>query len=371
MNVFCINLHKNIGKKLFVNDIVKKLSGHFWEGIDKSIYDDNGILLQTFGHDISTRAAKEAKINLFKYFLRSALTHSSSEYLVLLEDDVCIHKNFDIYFEQIIQFATTQKFKLIYMGVSCKVILPEKKDANVLTIEKLPRVNYSYSGAYGVIIHKSIMKSIISRANDLYLYNKPFDIYSLGHVQKCYPDECFICNPQVIIPDVTTSDIRGYCDQELFWSYCNIDKKNYIVPRRLPMYILTDGNKMKHDDINIILKMFTPYVNPIYVPITDTNNFSQSIENTEHIITNIYTNWTKNVGIIFEEAINLNITTSFDIDTCKMCPNKLSTVTINPQILNGFTVVKNNKSTRIIKTKEIFDISKCINHPSVLESNIQ
>lgn len=383
MNVFCINLHKNIGKKLFVNDIVKKLSGHFWDGVDKSIYDNNGILLQTFGHDISTRAAKEAKINLFKYFLTRKihtsvdlvasempdLTHSSSEYLVLLEDDVCIHENFDVYFEQVIQFATTQKFKLIYMGVSCKVSLPEKKDASVLTIEKLPRVNYSYSGAYGVLIHKSIMKPIISRADDLYLYNKPFDIYSLGHVQKCYPDECFICNPQIIVPDITTSDIREYRNQDLFWSCCHIDKKNYIIPKRLPMYILTDNNKIKHDDMNVIIKMFTPYVIPIYISINDTdNNFSQQIKCIEYIITNIYTNWTKNVGIIFEEAINLNMTTSFDIDMCQMCSTKLSSVTINPQILNGFTIVKQNKLTRIIKTKEIFDTSKCINHPAVLES---
>jgi hypothetical protein len=371
MNVFCINLHKNIGKKLFVNDIVKKLSGQFWDGIDKSVYDDTGILLQTFGHDISTRAAKEAKINLFKHFL----VHSKYEYLILLEDDICIHKNFDMYFKQVIQFANTQKFKLIYMGVSCKVNLPEKKENNIFTIERLPHVNYSYSGAYGVIVHKSIMKSIISRANDLYLYNKPFDIYSLGHVQKCYPNECFICNPQIIIPDITTSDIRECNDQEIFWSCCHIDKKNYIIPKRVPMYILTDDVKIKHDDMNILIKMFTPYVIPIYVqirtklgslPITDINIFSRSIENIECIITNIYTNWTKNVGIIFEEAINSNMTTVFDIDMCQICSNQLSTVTMNSQILNGFTIVKPGKSTRIIKTKEIFNISKCINHPAVI-----
>lgn len=371
MNVFCINLHKNIGKKLFVNDIIKKLSGQFWEGVDKSIYDEHGILLQIFGHDINTRAAKDAKINLFKHFLTQSNTKNiASEYLVLLEDDICIHENFDVYYKQVIQFAHTHKFKLIYMGVSCKVSLPEKKENDIFTIERLPSVSYSYSGAYGVIIHKSIMKSIISRANDLYLYNKPFDIYSLGHIQRCYPDECFICDPQIIVPDITSSDIREYCDQEIFWSCCHIDKKNYVIPKRIPMYILTDGSKIKHDIMNVLVRMFTPYIIPIYVFVNDTrndtNNFQQSIEHTEYIMTNIYTNWTKNVGVIFEEAINLNMTVSFDIDSCQMCQNKLSSIIINPQILNGFTIIKPNTPTRNMKTKEIFNTSKCINHPTLI-----
>ena len=46
-NVFFINMPKNIGKRLWIKDIAKNLSGTIWNGIDKNIYDKKGVLLQT------------------------------------------------------------------------------------------------------------------------------------------------------------------------------------------------------------------------------------------------------------------------------------------------------------------------------------
>lgn len=175
-NIFCINMEKNIGKKILMRNFISQLNGNIWNGIDKSIYDENNLLLSVPTQQIKTRCAKEAKINLFNYFL----THTTYNYLILFEDDIMIHNDFFTHYKQVIDFANTHKFKLIYFGVSCHVPVESKSS---FSINVLPKTSYRYSGAYGVIIHRSIMKSLINRSNDPFLYNKPFDIYSLGHIQ--------------------------------------------------------------------------------------------------------------------------------------------------------------------------------------------
>ena len=60
-------MKKNFGKKKIIEDIIKNLSGSVWEGVDKSSYANN-ILVKKRDSITNTRAAKEAKINLFKYF---------------------------------------------------------------------------------------------------------------------------------------------------------------------------------------------------------------------------------------------------------------------------------------------------------------
>lgn len=395
-NVFFINMEKNIGKRKSIEELVTNLSGTIWNGVDNSSYDEHGILLKINGHDINTRSAKEAKLNLFNYFLSSC----TQDYLVLFEDDIVVHKKFYEHYQQVITFANINKFKLIYFGVSCNV--PKinnnnnnNNESNNLTISLLPKTNYRFSGAYGVIIHRSVLKSIISKSNDPFLFNKPFDIYSLGHIQLSYPDECFICDPQIVIPMITISDIRDPRDQDLFWNYCHINPDEYMlydsyknsVTRK--MYILADQNKEKLKQFVIHLAMLIPYVDPIFIleKQNDTKFFTelygkiyktividditpnalhQLITNEKYILTNIYVNWTKNVNIIFND-IESNSNITYNIKTCPKCSfnidNNKNTTDVNQKILNGFTII-NNKNNKNIITKEIeelFYVTVCKN----------
>lgn len=370
-NIFFINMEKNIGKRYVIHDIVKKLNGTIWKGVDKSTYSREGILLKSVCQQDKTRAAKEAKLNLLHHFIKT----STSQYLILFEDDIILHKNFYEYFDKLLTFANTTKFKLIYMGVSCNV--PNSDNSCAFSINPMPIVDYRFSGAYGVIIHKSIMQSIISRSNDPFLFNKPFDIYSLGHTQICYPSECFICSPQLVTPDITISDIRDPRSQNDFWKCCHINKSDYIFNSSIPMYILADTNLQKIEQFISILPIFIPYIKPIFVStcnnelsiekykniydIVYVDNFSNetiknNINDTHYVLTNIYINWTNNIENIFSDKENIH----YIVDICPICKNNnLDIGNIDPQILNGLSIVCGNSPITIKYNKKLFYVDKC------------
>jgi GR25 family glycosyltransferase involved in LPS biosynthesis len=358
---------KNIGKKKIIEDVVEKLSGTIWNGVDKSIYDENGILIKKQSSEINTRAAKEAKINLLKHFLDT----NKSDYLILFEDDILIHKNFYDYFYQTLNFANIHKFKLIYFGVSCYV--PSKNNEN-LSINIIPSTNYRFSGAYGVIIHKSVMQTIISKSNDPFLLNKPFDVYSLGHIQLSYPNECFICDPQIVIPIISSSDIRQPREQDAFWNLCHIQKENYVSYKSIPMYILTDNNEEKIRRFIEMLTMLIPYVIPIFiythentvqklyhtiyttiqVNSLDEKNISTIIHDKMYILTNIYVNWTTYIGNIFNRKNNI----SYKISNCPLC-HTTNDIICNNDILNGFKYIQNDGEVIMEETKDLYYVYGC------------
>lgn len=375
-NIFFINMKKNVGKRTLIDNIVKKLNAMLWNGVDKSIYDQNGILLNSFGHDERTRAAKEAKINLFEYFLKNC----SHDYLVLFEDDIILHKKFYDYFDILIDFANKKDFKLIYMGVSCNVSSEQYK-LDKLEIKPLPKTGYRLSGAYGVIIHRSIMPSLINRSNDPLLYNRPFDIYSLGHVQLCQPNNCYICYPQLVIPDITISDIRNPRSQDAFWRICHIDKDQYVQHETLPLYVLADTNEDKIKQFIGILSIFIPFVRPIFIckngeniipKLCDNayeticidqfsdNNIKKIITFDKYALTNIYVNWTKNINNIFDVKTNIK----YEISNCPRCSILSSychSENIDPFILNDMTIITDNTTKiNISHNNNLFYTTGCM-----------
>jgi hypothetical protein len=361
-------MKKNIGKRLLLKNFISHLNGNLWCGVDKSIYDDNQILLSTPDQYIRTRSAKEAKINLFNYFL----TNNDQNYLFLFEDDIIIHTDFFVHFDSVIQFANTNKFKLIYFGVSCYV--PQKNNLS-FSIDILPQSTYRYSGAYGVIIHRSVLKSLINRSNDPFLYSKPFDIYSLGHIQSSYPLECFICNPQLISPNITISDIRNPRSQNDFWSLCHIDKSSFIIEKHIDMFIVIDDNKIHFDYYINILSMLIPYIIPTFIHtsnyswidnfkniytflyVDDITNVDYHISDDTYIFTNFYVIWNFGIKNIFKYAKNMcNQNIIFTINKCdkyvKNCiiDDKLKYITPTFNIINT-----HNDSCNIIKNTFLYN----------------
>lgn len=318
-NIYCVNMRKNVGKRMVMENIISRLGGQFWDGVDKSLYDERGILLNSLTHDKKTRAAKEAKLGLFEYFLEND-THN---YIILFEDDIIIHRNFYEYFRQSIQFAETHNFKLIYLGVSRPLDKTVTQQTNFSNIKQFRSITQPLSGAYGVIIHKSIINSLIRRSNDPFLYERPFDVCTLGHVQLSYPHDCYICDPQIVIPDITVSDIRQPRSQNIFEKICNISIKDYILCEFIPFYVLSFGNIQKIEQFKPLLSMFIPFVKPIFItegklngacePYDTIISHPTSIDDfmelirldcekhgyTKFAMSSIHVEWTKNVGNIF------------------------------------------------------------------------
>lgn len=374
-------MDKNVGKRTIINNMIMRLGGRIWDGVDLSTYDTNGILLKMPTMIDKTRAAKEAKLNLLTYFIN----HCSDDFLVLFEDDVILHHNFYNYFDQIIHFAEHNKFKLIYMGASCRIDKVHTIfDTQNLAIMKLPIMKYRISGAYGIIIHKSIMQTMIRHSNDPFLYKKPFDIYTLGHIQMRYPEECFICEPQIVIPNITISDIRGPRMQNNFWECCNIDKYNYLLNPSLPMYILMDMNEKKIQQFLMLISMFIPYIRPIFVYSNNEKNLNKTLlsriccdayelsgvsdfseENINQIInyekyalTNIYVNWTNRIGNIFTSDHN----TKYNISLCPRCSafNIKQNNQIDFRILNDLLIITNaSQNVETVSNENLFYSINC------------
>lgn len=377
MSIYFVNMQKDIGRKKWIDPLCQKLGGTIWNGIDVATYDDHGILIKSCDIHVATRAAKCAKIKLFEHFLLT----SPHQYLILFEDDIIIHKKFYEYYDLAIKFANTNDFKLIYFGVSSGLI-PESTSS--LIIKPLQQRGYRYSGAYGVIIHRSIINKLILRSNDPTLLMKPFDVYSLGYIQECYPSLCFVCHPQIVIPDITTSNIRDPRNQHLFWKMSHLIMDDYIIPSQLPMFILTNTNERYIRRFIKLLQMFVPYVKPIFmgiqipecvqnvfesiiIPSYNNDIITSTIQshikniksNGSYILTNIYTNWTSDINT--ENIFNIDASTSFIIDICPRCKslnNKEQICDIN--MLNGFQIIISGINNVIKKqTNKIYNVSVC------------
>jgi hypothetical protein len=270
------------------------------------------------------------------------------------------------------------------MGVSC-CVSKENYVSGELSIRLLPNTNYRFSGAYGVIIHRSIMQSMIYRSDDPNLYNKPFDIYTLGHFQTRHPLECYVCHPQIVVPDITISDIRNPRSQNDFWELCHVNKSDYLLHESLPLYILTDSNELKIRQFINILSMFIPYVKPIFVhsvlceentvvklygnsyEVLLVNDFSEqtikkSIHHSCYALTSIYVNWTKNIPNIFDPENSHNI--KYQIQLCPRCGNnpddKKTNGCMDELLSVGLTITNNAYNPiKIMNNDELFFTSKC------------
>lgn len=390
-SIYFINMPKDIGRKLWISEIHRKMSTIYnsqciiWNGIDASIYDEHNILIKSCDSQTATLSAKQAKIQLLEHFMKT----SENPFMILFEDDIMVHQNFYSYFDQVINFTRTNSFKLIYFGVSNGLISESSKK---LLIKPLPKKNFRYTGAYGVIIDRSIIPKLIIRSQDPSLITKPFDIYSLGHIQDCYPQLCFICHPQIVVPNITTSNIRDPRNQSHFWNISHLNSIDYIFPIQVPMFILIEDHKLVINKYLKLLQMFVPYVKPIFISYEKINiieslyetiivpSFEKDIINqriieyrtsnkllqNKYILTNIYVHWTCKIDNIFDNSLSI----SYDINPCIKC-HELQLINLSTNILNGFHIIIPEIPSIHTNNKNIYGIHLCYHEFGIILSSQQ
>lgn len=249
-------MKKDIGKRKNLSEMCNKINISIWEGIDTSSIDDNGYLIQRSDSNKATSNAKLAKRKLFEYFLKN----SKHNYIWLFEDDICFHKKFLDNIPMINYFLENKKPLLLYFGVSNNRQF-NKDCGEIINIEQLSTTNETIicSGAYSVIINRNILPQLISYCKNPSLEKYPFDNSCLGKIQIKYPKQCFICNPPLIVPDVTYSNIRKSYDQNIYWNNCKIVPELYIFPNYHFLFVIVDDclNKIKY--FKDLYKLFHPY----------------------------------------------------------------------------------------------------------------
>jgi hypothetical protein len=303
-------MKKDIGRRIWIEDIIKKTNGHIWEGEDPTELDQSGYIKSWEPHTSATWYAKLTKKKLFEHFL----ANSKSEYLFLFEDDISVHKNFYNNLNTVISFINTNKVKLLYFGVSRHVDIQSKDNLIIKhLVDNIDDKFEGYSGAYGVIINRNIIPYILVRINNEIIKTKPFDVYCLGNVQKYYFKECYLCHPPMIIPDISSSNIRKNRNQNTFYEFTGIDKGDYIINSQTPLFILV-SNIDNFTYINKLSSMFFPIwkIIPLFLQQTHYDLYKNDYEcyyvpdNTlEFINKTIYTNKNyTNYFILISDTIN-------------------------------------------------------------------
>lgn len=296
--IYLIHLKTDIGRYYNINNFIQKLNGEYWDGEYIIPCDKQGYILNTITKEQGTRAAKIAKIKLFNHFLNN----TNNKYLVLFEDDIIYHKNFFTYWKKLVKYVNKHNdWKLIYLGVSSSLPQKYNRCENKLYIKKLP-CEKIYTGAYSVIIHRSIIPELIDKANDELLKYEPFDYTCLGYIQKKYIDKCFITIPQLIITDVSSSNIRHNRNQQSFIKSMNWNIDNYVIEKKIPFYVLTGNNITKLDKFIKLLNCFVPLIDIIVVYIGTIN---ATIKNK---LDNLHINGTKNI-VINENSLKNKLVT--------------------------------------------------------------
>jgi len=195
--IYCLNLDKRKDR---------------WIKTKKKL-DEFGINVERFpaidGDDLTDEQLKKYdKIN--KYEIGCMLSHygiikeaKEKHYkrILIFEDDVMFIENFKSKFLQMIN--KIPDWKLLYLGGS---------QHNWDDIEFIDDFYYTkhMSGCFAYAVDESIYDEILNTNN---INDKAID-YKLFDIQEKYHDKCYSCFPNLVICDVTESDIRKNRDME-------------------------------------------------------------------------------------------------------------------------------------------------------------
>jgi glycosyltransferase involved in cell wall biosynthesis len=150
------------------------------------------------------------------------------ERILCFEDDVLFHKDFENRFEKAVQIIPSD-WKLLYLGASQYVWrIPEGLHYPGFLKKRINSPFYYPNvtdGAFSIGIHCSVFDLLLSEIDKM---NCPFDSGGLRSVNSKFPKKCFVLMPNLLIADVSKSDIRAGQKQselakKLRWSLSEYD----------------------------------------------------------------------------------------------------------------------------------------------------
>lgn len=190
--IYCLNLDRRIDKWLKVEAKFNKLN----------------LKVQRFsavdGNDISDFELKKYnKIN--KYEVGCMLSHykiiedakkNNYKRILIFEDDVLFAEDFNLLFND--RVTRIDDWKLFYLGAT------QYQWNDIQFIDDFYYSNHT-DGTFAFALDQSIYDEILNTNS---INNKPID-YKLWDIQKKYSGQCYTSYPNLVISDVSDSDIRN------------------------------------------------------------------------------------------------------------------------------------------------------------------
>ena len=133
---------------------------------------------------------------LSHYAIISDAKKNNYKKILIFEDDILITEDFHQLFNN--KISKINNWKLFYLGAT------QWQWGDVEFINDFYYANHS-DGTFAYAIDCSMYDEILGTEN---IRSKPID-YMLWDLQKKYYKQCYICFPNLIISDVSNSDIRG------------------------------------------------------------------------------------------------------------------------------------------------------------------
>lgn len=272
---YLINLKKDYGRLIFSSDIIEIFNPQIFEGNDCN-YDNlssDGYLNNILESTTYTKSAKKTKKLLLEHFLNT----SKKKYIVVFEDDTYLHidmfdksKKNNI-FKQLNNFIQKKSPKLLYFGTSRHFTSENLYTTNIKFVsfnEQFKNEPDLCSGAYGFILRRDMIPTVLMRIKNDTLENMPFDLFCLSYIGKTYPNECFVTNPHIIVPNIEGSNIRASYNQNIVWNTLMTKKELYHTNKVIGiMYVSTnvDTNIDTINHFNKTITCLTPIIKVVYV----------------------------------------------------------------------------------------------------------
>jgi len=146
-------------------------------------------------------------IYTYASILQNAIEEGLNKILIL-EDDVTLHPDFLNRFKQFMS-AISSDWKVIQLGAS-------QYNWQSVDIEEAERCGFyaprclHTCGSFALGLSSDVFQHLREAALS---FEAPFDHLPLGEIYEQHQQKCFVCYPNLVMPDVRTSSIRGSRDQ--------------------------------------------------------------------------------------------------------------------------------------------------------------
>lgn len=149
---------------------------------------------------------------LSHYTLWKELVNSKFDYYLIMEDDIILNDNFDVYLKDIKNKISLATFPFIFLGFhtdkEClrNPLLVNNKE-NEVTIHEIKVGKYIWGGLFGYIIHKKTAESFVNDINTFGL-TEPIDTFIIkkNNLYVAYP--LIITSPCMTFFNYVDSDIQ-------------------------------------------------------------------------------------------------------------------------------------------------------------------